>query len=122
MVGTGLSSTLRNATGGDRVSQIITFGSMAARAVVRDVGRALGMPYGYVDRIAKLIPFELGITLEKALADDEELRGLYEAEDEVRTLIDLARQLEGLARNAGTHCGRRRHCAQTTDGIHAAVL
>jgi len=91
--------------GRDRVSQIITFGSMAARAVVRDVGRALGMPYGYVDRIAKLIPFELGITLERALADGEELRGLYEAEDEIRTLIDLARQLEGLARNAGTHAG-----------------
>ena len=91
--------------GRDRVSQIITFGSMAARAVVRDVGRALGMPYGYVDRIAKLIPFVLGITLEKALADDEELRGLYEGEEDVRTLIDLARQLEGLARNAGTHAG-----------------
>ena len=91
--------------GRDRVSQIITFGSMAARAVVRDVGRALGMPYADADRIAKLIPPELGITLDKALANDEELRGLYEAEDEVRTLIDLARQLEGLARNAGTHAG-----------------
>ncbi len=91
--------------GRDQVSQIITFGSMAARAVVRDVGRALGMPYGYVDRIAKLIPFELGITLDKALAEDDELKTLYETEDEVRTLIDLARQLEGLARNAGTHAG-----------------
>jgi DNA polymerase-3 subunit alpha len=77
---------------------------MAARAVVRDVGRVLGMPYGYVDRIAKLIPFELGITLNKAL-EDPELRALYEAEDEVRGLIDLAKQLEGLARNAGTHAG-----------------
>jgi DNA polymerase-3 subunit alpha len=91
--------------GRDRVSQIITFGSMAAKAVVRDVGRILGLPYGYVDRIAKLIPFEIGITLEKALADDEELRGLYESEEEVRALIDLARPLEGLARNAGTHAG-----------------
>ena len=91
--------------GRDHVSQIITFGSMAAHAVVRDVGRALGMSYGYVDRIAKLIPFELGITLEKALSDDEELARLYEAEDEVRTLIDLAQQLEGLTRNAGTHAG-----------------
>ena len=90
--------------GQDRVSQIITFGTMAARAVVRDVGRALGKPFGYVDRIAKLIPFELGITLEKALMD-EELRSLYEGESEVRELIDLARKLEGIARNAGTHAG-----------------
>jgi len=91
--------------GRDRVSQIITFGTMAARAVVRDVGRVLGHPYGYVDRIAKLIPFEIGITLEKALADEDELRQLYETDEEVRALIDLARPLEGLARNAGTHAG-----------------
>ena len=91
--------------GTDRVSQIITFGTMAARAVVRDVGRVLGMPYGYVDRIAKLIPPELGITLGKALTDSDELRKAYESEDEVRTLIDLARPLEGLVRNAGTHAG-----------------
>jgi DNA polymerase-3 subunit alpha len=90
--------------GRDRVSQIVTYGTMAARAVVRDVGRVLGMPYGYVDRIAKLIPFELGITLAKAL-EDKELRALYESEDDVRGLIDLAKQLEGLARNAGTHAG-----------------
>ena len=90
--------------GQDRVSQIITFGTMAAKAVVRDVGRALGKPFGYVDRIAKLIPFELGITLEKALGD-EELRSLYDGESEVRELIDLARKLEGIARNAGTHAG-----------------
>jgi DNA polymerase-3 subunit alpha len=91
--------------GRERVSQIVTYGTMAARAVVRDVGRALGMPYGYVDRIAKLIPFELGITLDKALADDPELRSVYEKEDEVRALIDLAKRLEGLARNVGTHAG-----------------
>jgi len=91
--------------GRDRVSQIITYGTMAAKAVVRDVGRVLGHPYGYVDRIAKLIPFELGITLEKALAGDEELKGLYQSEEEVRALIDLAKELEGLARNAGTHAG-----------------
>jgi DNA polymerase-3 subunit alpha len=91
--------------GRDRVAQIATFGTMAARAVVRDVGRALGMPYGYVDRIAKLIPFEIGITLDKAIADDEELRGVYEQDEEVRGLIDLAKRLEGLARNVGTHAG-----------------
>ncbi|MCC5867077.1 MAG: DNA polymerase III subunit alpha [Gammaproteobacteria bacterium] len=90
--------------GRDRVSQIITYGTMAARAVVRDVGRVLGMPYGYVDRIAKLIPFEIGMTLEKALTDAE-LKRQYEAEEDIRTLIDLARRLEGLARNAGRHAG-----------------
>ncbi|MDH3645346.1 MAG: DNA polymerase III subunit alpha [Gammaproteobacteria bacterium] len=91
--------------GHDRVSQIITFGSMAARAVVRDVGRVLGHPYGFVDRIAKLIPFEVGMTLDKALAADDELKRLYGEEEEIRALIDLARSLEGLARNAGKHAG-----------------
>ena len=91
--------------GRDSVSQIITFGTMAARAVVRDVGRVLGHPYGFVDRIAKLIPFEIGMTLDKALAEDEELARVYKEEDEVRGVIDLARRLEGLARNAGKHAG-----------------
>ena len=91
--------------GHDRVSQIITYGSMAAKAVVRDVGRVLGHPYGFVDQIAKLIPFELGITLEKALEDEEVLRRRYEQEEDVRALIDLARSLEGLTRNAGKHAG-----------------
>ncbi len=91
--------------GRERVSQIITYGTMAAKAVVRDVGRVLGMAYGYVDRIAKLIPFELGITLEDALEKEPELKRLYDTEDEVRNLIDLARSLEGLTRNAGMHAG-----------------
>jgi DNA polymerase-3 subunit alpha len=91
--------------GRGRVSQIITYGTMAAKAVVRDVGRVLGMPYGYVDRIAKLIPFELGITLEAALEKEPELTRLYQGEDEVKNLIDLARSLEGLTRNAGMHAG-----------------
>ena len=89
---------------GERVAQIITFGSMAAKAVVRDVGRVLGHPYGYVDQLAKLIPFEIGMTLERALAE-EPLKSRYEEDEEVRTLIDLARKLEGLARNAGRHAG-----------------
>ncbi|MGE4657454.1 MAG: DNA polymerase III subunit alpha, partial [Gammaproteobacteria bacterium] len=91
--------------GQERVSQIITHGSMAARAVVRDVGRVLGMSYGYVDRIAKLIPFEPGITLDEALEKNEELQQLCKNEEEVRELIDLARSLEGLVRNVGTHAG-----------------
>jgi DNA polymerase-3 subunit alpha len=91
--------------GRERVSQIITYGTLAAKAVVRDVGRVLGHNYGYVDKIAKLIPFEIGITLDKALEQEEELRRLYTGDSEVHELIDLARVLEGLARNAGTHAG-----------------
>jgi DNA polymerase-3 subunit alpha len=91
--------------GRERVSQIITYGTMAARAVVRDVGRVLGHPYGFTDRIAKLIPPEPKIKLAEALASEAELRSLYEADDDVRGVIDLARQLEGLVRNAGKHAG-----------------
>jgi DNA polymerase III subunit alpha len=86
------------------VSQIITFGTMAAKAVVRDVGRVLDHPYGFMDKIAKLIPFEIGITLEKAL-EEPELKKRYESEEDVRTVIDLAKKLEGVARNAGKHAG-----------------
>ncbi len=74
--------------GRERVSQIITYGTLAAKAVVRDVGRVLGHNYGYVDKIAKLIPFEIGITLDKALAQEEELRRLYDGDEDVRELID----------------------------------
>jgi DNA polymerase-3 subunit alpha len=91
--------------GRERVSQIITYGTMAAKAVVRDVGRVLGMTYGFVDKIAKLIPFELGITLDDALQKEPELKRLYDSEEEVHNLIDLARSLEGLTRNAGMHAG-----------------
>lgn len=91
--------------GKERVAQIITYGTMAARAVVRDVGRVLGYAYGFVDKIAKLIPFELGISLEKAIADEELLQQRYDEEEEVKTLIDLALKLEGITRNAGKHAG-----------------
>jgi DNA polymerase-3 subunit alpha len=91
--------------GRERVSQIITYGTMAAKAVVRDVGRVLGMSYGYVDKIAKLIPFELGITLDDALTKEPELKRLYDTEEEIKNLIDLARSLEGVTRNAGMHAG-----------------
>ncbi|HUE10631.1 MAG TPA: DNA polymerase III subunit alpha, partial [Steroidobacteraceae bacterium] len=94
-----------NKYGRERVSQIITYGTLAAKAVVRDVGRVLGHNYGYVDKIAKLIPFEIGITLDGALEQEEELKRLYHGDSEVRELVDLARTLEGLARNAGTHAG-----------------
>ncbi|QGU32371.1 DNA polymerase III subunit alpha [Thermochromatium tepidum] len=91
--------------GREAVSQIITFGTLAAKAVVRDVGRVLGYPYGFVDKIAKMVPFELGMTLEKALKESEDLRRAYEEDEEVRTILDLARKLEGLTRNAGKHAG-----------------
>ncbi|NQD38693.1 DNA polymerase III subunit alpha [Permianibacter sp. IMCC34836] len=87
------------------VSQIITFGTMAAKAVVRDVGRVMGQPYGMVDKIAKLIPLELEMTLDKAFAQEEELRKRYENEEDVRAIWDMALKLEGLTRNAGKHAG-----------------
>lgn len=90
--------------GKESVSQIITYGSMAARAVVRDVGRVLGHPYGFVDKLAKLIPFEIGMTLNKAL-QDESLQARYLEDEEVKTLVDLALKLEGLPRNPGKHAG-----------------
>src|SRR5204863_944875 len=91
--------------GRERVSQIITYGTMAAKAVVRDVARVMGLSYGFADSIAKLIPFELGITLKDALAKEEELKRRYQSEDETRELIDMALSLEGLVRNAGMHAG-----------------
>lgn len=91
--------------GRDQVAQIITHGTMAARAVVRDAGRVLDHPYGFVDKLAKLIPFEVGMTLDKALAQEEALRERYENEDEVRELLDVARALEGIPRNVGKHAG-----------------
>ncbi|MDH3750420.1 MAG: DNA polymerase III subunit alpha, partial [Gammaproteobacteria bacterium] len=91
--------------GRDRVAQIITFGTMAAKAVIRDTGRVLGQPYGFVDRIAKLVPFDLGITLDKALEQSEELATMYRDDEEVAAIIDLAKSLEGLVRNAGKHAG-----------------
>lgn len=87
------------------VAQIITYGTMAARAVVRDVGRILAYPYGFVDKIAKLIPFELGMTLKKALEDEPQLRERYEQEEELKTLVDLGMKLEGVPRNVGKHAG-----------------
>lgn len=91
--------------GRDKVSQIATHGTMAAKAVVRDVGRVLGNGYGFVDGIAKLIPFEIGMTLTKALEVEPDLKKRYDTEDEVKALLDLALSLEGMARNVGKHAG-----------------
>ncbi|MCJ2377728.1 DNA polymerase III subunit alpha [Vibrio sp. ZSDZ34] len=91
--------------GRDAVSQIITFGTMAAKAVIRDVGRVLGHPFGFVDRISKLVPPDPGMTLEKAFKAEPALPELYEADEEVKELIDKCRILEGCTRNAGKHAG-----------------
>ena len=89
--------------GKDRVVQIVTFGTMAARAVIRDVGRALNMPYAQRDAISKMIPNELGITITKALEMNPELKKLYNGDEEVRYLIDMSLRLEGLPRHASMH-------------------
>ena len=89
--------------GQERVSQIITFGTLQARAAVRDVGKALGMSYTSVDEVAKMIPRELGITLDKALKSSNDFKRAYESRPDVKKLVDLARSVEGLPRNAGTH-------------------
>ncbi|MDX2345363.1 MAG: DNA polymerase III subunit alpha [Legionella sp.] len=91
--------------GRSSVSQIITFGTMAAKAVIRDVGRVLGHPYGFVDKLAKLVPFEIGMTLKKAMEQEAEFEQRYDDEEEVKSLIDLALALEGITRNAGKHAG-----------------
>jgi DNA polymerase-3 subunit alpha len=89
--------------GRENVAQIITFGTMAAKAAIKDVGRALDMPYGEVDRLAKLVPSQLNITLEEALQQSPQLRAQVERDERVRELIDIARRLEGFARHASTH-------------------
>jgi len=89
--------------GSDHVAQIITFGTMGARAAIRDTGRALGMPYGQVDRVARLIPLELTITLDRALEQSRELDDIYHQDAAIRNLLDSAKKLEGLVRHVSTH-------------------
>ena len=92
--------------GHDHVSQIITFGTMAAKMVIRDVARVLDVPYGDVDKIAKMIPFEIHMTLDKALEQNRELKEQYENDETTRQIIDIAKGLEGMPRNASTHACR----------------
>ena len=89
--------------GADHVSQIITFGTMSARMVIRDVGRVLDIPYADVDKLAKMVPFELHITIKKALEQNKELAELYETDETVKKLLDISMALEGLPRHASTH-------------------
>ena len=101
--------------GKDKVVQIVTFGTLAARAVIRDVGRVLDMPYADVDRVAKLVPNELGITLDKALKESRDFKSLYESDASVKHLIDMARRLEGLPRNTSMHAAGVVICQKAAD-------
>ena len=94
---------VREKYGRDAVAQIITFGTMGAKSVVRDVGRVMGLTYGECDRLAKMIPFDLKMTLEKALKQSPELKEAYENEEATRELLDTAFVLEDLTRNASVH-------------------
>ncbi|GGF92333.1 DNA polymerase III subunit alpha [Paenibacillus aceti] len=89
--------------GPEHVAQIITFGTMAARAAVRDVGRALGVPFGEVDKVAKLIPGSLGMTIERAMKESPDLKGLYDSQPRIQGLLDMAKKVEGMPRHASTH-------------------
>ena len=94
---------VREKYGEDNVAQIITFGTMKAKAVIRDVGRALNLSYADADRIAKAIPFELNMTIEKAMKMNPDLARMYDEDEAVRKVIDMSKKLEGLARHASTH-------------------
>ncbi|WP_343182672.1 DNA polymerase III subunit alpha [Buchnera aphidicola] len=96
---------VKNFYGSDRVAQIITFGTMSARSVIRDVGRVLGYPYGFVNKIAQLIPMDIGITLKQALSKQCELLELFQKNVEVNKLINISKKLEGVTRNTGKHAG-----------------
>ncbi len=89
--------------GADHVAQIVTFGTMAARGALRDVGRALNIPYNKVDQVAKLVPFSLGMTLDTAMKQSKELRERYQSDPQVKELFDMAQKVEGMPRHASTH-------------------
>ncbi len=101
--------------GADKVVQIVTFGTMAAKGVIRDVGRVMDLPYAYVDGIAKMIPNELNITIERALTLNPDLRKLYEQDEQVKTLIDMSKRLEGLPRHTSMHAAGVVICPEAAD-------
>ena len=92
-----------NKYGDDHVAQIVTFGTMAARAALRDVGRAMGLPYNIVDTVAKKVPRSIGMTIEKALDESDEFKDIYESNEQIKELIDTAKSVEGMPRHASTH-------------------
>ncbi|MEG1877171.1 MAG: DNA polymerase III subunit alpha [Lachnospiraceae bacterium] len=101
--------------GSDKVVQIVTFGTMAAKGVIRDVGRVMDLPYAYVDSIAKMIPNELNITIDRAMEINPEFKALYEREEQVRFLIDMCRRLEGLPRHTSMHAAGVVICQKSAD-------
>ena len=101
--------------GADKVVQIVTFGTMAAKGVIRDVGRVMDLPYAYVDSIAKMVPNELNITLQRALEINPEFRNLYETDEQVHTLIDMSKRLEGLPRHTSMHAAGVVICQKPAD-------
>ncbi len=106
---------VREKYGDDRVVQIVTFGTMAAKAVIRDVGRVMELPYAFVDSIAKMIPRELNITIDRALSINSEFKQLYQNDEQVRRLIDMCRRLEGLPRNMSMHAAGVVICRETAE-------
>lgn len=103
--------------GKDRVTQIITFGTMAAKGVIRDVGRVMEFPYGFCDRISKMVPNELNITLDKALVENPELKAAYESDEKVHRLIDMAKRLEGLPRHTSVHAAGVVICSEPAEDL-----
>ena len=101
--------------GKDRVVQIVTFGTLAARGVIRDVGRVMDMPYATVDSIAKMVPSELNITIDKALQANADLKQLYESDPQVKKLIDMSKRLEGLPRHTSMHAAGVVICQKSAD-------
>ncbi|MCR5338361.1 MAG: DNA polymerase III subunit alpha [Lachnospiraceae bacterium] len=106
---------VRKKYGDEKVVQIVTFGTMAARGVIRDVARVMDLPYARADQLAKMVPAELGITLDRALEMNPEFRKLYEEDDETRDLIDMCRRLEGLPRHSSMHAAGVVICPQRAD-------
>lgn len=106
----------------DHVSQIITFGTMAARMVIRDVGRVLDFPYSETDKLAKMIPMEIHITIKKAMEQNKELKDLYESNPSVKQLLDIAIALEGLPRQASTHACRSGYYERSSRYICATLF
>ncbi len=106
---------VREKYGDDKVVQIVTFGTMGAKGVIRDVGRVMDLPYNYVDSIAKMVPTELNITLDRALEINPEFRKLYESDEQVHTLLDMCKRLEGLPRNTSMHAAGVVICQKPAD-------
>ncbi len=106
-----------NKYGRDKVMQIITFGTLAAKGVIRDVGRVMDLPYGFVDGISKMVPAELNMTLDKALVQNPDLKKAYEEDDKIRKLIDMSRRLEGLPRHSSVHAAGVVICSEPAEDL-----